>query len=195
MDNEVKEPAPKYNYISPEEYLEIERASEAKHEYFDGLIYAMAGAGINHNRIAMNLFSSIAPLLKAKGCEMFSSDQRITTPSHDSYMYPDATIICGKAQVEDKKSDTLLNPIVIIEILSPSTRSIDKQRKFFFYKEIPSLREYIMIDSQKRQLIISRKQANESWQLEDIREQEAGLDIHSIDTRLSIELIYDGTGL
>lgn len=195
MDNEVKEPAPKYNYISPEEYLEMELAAEEKHEYYDGLIYAMAGASINHNRIAMNLYINAGPLVKAKGCEIFPSDQRMTTPSHDSYMYPDATIVCGKPQVQDKRSDTLLNPVVIIEILSLSTRSIDKQRKFFFYKEIPSLKEYIMIDSQKRQLIISRRQPDNTWQLEDIREAHAELHIHSIDTRLQIELLYDGTGL
>lgn len=140
MENELKEPAPRYNYITPEEYLEAERAADYKNEYYDGHVFAMSGASLAHNRIEINLIAGLRDRSKECGCEVLPSHMRVTTPSHDSYMYPDLTIVCGEPQLEDDHFDTLLNPSVIIEILSPSTRSIDKGRKFFFYKEIPSLK-------------------------------------------------------
>lgn len=110
-------------------------------------------------------------------------------------MYPDALIVCGEPQLEDDTFDTLLNPAVIFEILSPSTRSIDKGRKFFFYQQIPSLQEYIMIDSLKRFILLARKQPNGSWIFESIHEPMGSLFIRTINFSLSLEEIYTGTGL
>ena len=138
MENEVKEPAPKYNYISPEAYLAAERASESRSEYYEGHIIAMAGASLKHNKIAMNLYREVGSFLKGSICNILPSDMRVSTPSHDSFMYPDAVIVCGEPQLEDDKFDTLLNPSAIFDILSPSTSNMDKGRKFFFYREIPS---------------------------------------------------------
>ena len=195
MENEVKEPAPKYNYISPQEYLAIERAAEYKNEYYHGQILAMSGASLNHNRIDGNLIANIGNFLKGKNCRVLPSNMRITTPSCDSYMYPDASIVCGKPQLEDDQFDTLLNPSVIFEILSPSTRSIDKGRKFFFYQQIPSLKEYIMIDSLKRFIQVARKQANDSWKFENMDETHTILHIQTIDFQLPLSEIYYDTGL
>ncbi|MEO5562410.1 MAG: Uma2 family endonuclease [Chitinophagaceae bacterium] len=195
MENEVKEPAPKYNYISPEEYLEMERASENKNEYYHGQMLAMSGASLNHNNIDRNLISAIDTFLEGKPCEILPSHMRVGTPSHDSYMYPDASIVCGDPELEDDKFDTLTNPSVIFEILSPSTGSIDKGRKFFFYQAIPSLQEYIMIDPVKKFIQIARKHPDNSWQIEILDEKNDSLFIRTINYHLSFEKIYRGTSL
>lgn len=192
MENEVKEPAPKYNYISPEEYLAFERAAEYKNEYYDGHIIAMSGASLKHNKIAMNLYSKVGSFLAGKNCSILPSEMRVTPPSHNSYMYPDAVIVCGNPQLEDDKFDTLLNPSVIIEILSPSTRSIDKGRKFFFYREITSLKEYIMIDALKKHITVSRHQPDNSWVFETIDKHHSGLTIQTIGFTLTLQDIYNG---
>lgn len=195
MENEVKEPAPKYHFISPQEYLTIERAAEYKNEYYHGQILAMSGASLNHNRIDGNLIANIGNFLKGKNCHVLPSNMRICTPSYDSYMYPDASIVCGELQLEDDQFDTLLNPSVIFEILSPSTRSIDKGRKFFFYQQIPSLKEYIMIDSLKRYVQVARRQSDESWKFENIDETHTSLYIQTINFQFPLSEIYYGTGL
>lgn len=195
MENEIKEPAPKYNYVSPEVYLEMERASEYKNEYYHGQVLAMSGASLKHNYIDGNLIVALGQFLKGKECQALPGNMRVSTPSHDSYMYPDALIVCGAAELEDDKFDTLTNPAVIFEILSPSTRSIDKGRKFFFYQQIPSLQEYIMIDSLKRFIQLARKQPDQSWKVETLDEKNEVLFIRTINFELSLDEIYNRTGL
>jgi Uma2 family endonuclease len=195
MANEVKEPAFKYNYITPAEYLLAERASEEKHEYYDGQVLAMSGAGLQHNDIQANLLINIGHYLKSQDCRILPGDMRVTTPGQDAYMYPDALIVCDKPQLEDNIFDTLLNPVVIFEILSPSTRSIDKGRKFFFYQQIPSLQEYIMIDSRKKFIQLARKQSTSSWTIEIIKEADVSLYIRTINFTLPLHEIYANTGL
>jgi Uma2 family endonuclease len=195
MENEVKEPAFKYNYITPAEYLAAERASEEKHEYYDGQVLAMSGAGLKHNIIASNLVGKISPFLDGKDCRILFSEMRVSTLNQDAYMYPDALIVCGERQLEDEKFDTLLNPSVIFEILSPSTRSIDKGRKLFFYQQIPSLQEYILIDSLKKFIQLARKQADGAWVFENISDHTSSLFIRTIDFYLPIAEIYTDTGL
>ncbi|MES1226449.1 MAG: Uma2 family endonuclease [Bacteroidota bacterium] len=195
MENEVKEPAFKYNYISPAEYLAAERVSEEKHEYYDGQVLAMSGASMNHNSIQANLLINIGNYLKGKHCRILPGDMRVSTAPRDAYMYPDALILCGEAQLEDDKFDTLLNPSVIFEILSPSTRSIDKGRKLFFYQEIPSLQEYIMIDAQKKFIQLARKQPDGAWIFENVNDPYSSVLIRTIDFHLAMEAIYTDTGL
>lgn len=195
MDNEVKEPAPKYNFISPKEYLAMERVSEEKHEYFDGYVQAMSGARLKHNDIISNVVGEIHGFLKGKECRILPSDMRVTTPSNEYYMYPDAQIVCGEPVLEDDKFDTLTNPSVIIEVLSASTQHIDKGRKFFFYQQIPSLKEYIMIDSKKRFIQVARKRQGTLWQFEDINETSSHLYIETIQFNLSLDEIYYNTDL
>lgn len=195
MENEVKEPAPKYNYISPEQYLDLERSDENRNEYFDGHICAMSGGSLEHNAIEVNLIGILHSFLKGKDCHVLPSHMRVSTPSHDSYMYPDTLIYCGKPQMEDDKFDTLLNPTAIFEFLSPSTRNFDKKRKFFFYREIPTLKEYIMIDSTKRAIITVRRQSDNSWKFEDIDQSGKSLTIQTIGLTVLLDDIYEGTGL
>ena len=195
MENEVKEPAPKYNYISPDEYLQMERASEQKHEYYDGYVVAMTGARLKHNQIAANLVANIGSYLKGKECQVLPSDMRVATPNRDAYIYPDASIVCGEPQLEDDQFDTLLNPSVVFEIWSPSTQKNDVGYKLIYYQHIPSLKEYIMIDSAKKFAQVVRKQQDGAWRFEDIVDTEAMLFIQTINMNISFADIYRNTGL
>jgi Uma2 family endonuclease len=194
MENTVQEPAPKYNFTSPKEYLEMERASDEKHEYFDGHIYLMSGASLKHAKVAMNLAVEIGSHLKEKKCKALAETMRVTTKTKDAYMYPDLLIYCDNEELEDDKFDTLLNPSVIVEILSPSTRSIDKGRKFLYYQGIPSLKEYFMIDTLKQRVYIAKKQTNGKWAFENTIEDGSIL-IETIQFDLPLSVIYKGTGI
>jgi len=195
MENELKEPAPKYNYITPDEYLAMERASEEKHEYYDGFVITMSGARLRHNRVARNLYAKIGSFLEDKECEQFPSDMRVNSPNRDAYMYPDLSIVCGEPQLEDDKFDTLLNPSVIFEIWSPSTQRNDRGYKLTYYKNIPSLNEYIMVDTAKRFIVIVRRQADGAWRFEDIDNSVGDLFIQTIGFNISFDDIYAKTGL
>lgn len=195
MENEVKEPAPKYNYISPDEYLAMERASEEKHEYYDGFIVAMSGATLRHNQITGNVHTEIGAFLKGKECQVLPSDMRVNTPNRDTYMYPDLSIVCGKPQLEDDKFDTLKNPSVVFEIWSPSTQKNDVGYKLLCYQHIPSLQEYVMIDSAKRFAQVVRKQKDGAWRFEDITDSNGEIVIQTINLRISFNDIYYNTGL
>lgn len=195
MKSEVKEPAPKYNFISPDEYLAMERATEERNEYYDGLVLAMSGGSMEHNLIDRNLIGILYGFLKGKECQVLPSHMRVSSPGRENYMYPDASIVCGKPELEDDKFDTLTNPSVIFEILSPSTKGMDKQRKFFFYMQIPSLKEYIMIDSERRYIIIARKQADSSWKFEELNDKNETLFIQTVGFSLPLSELYEGTNL
>jgi Uma2 family endonuclease len=195
MENEVKEPAPKLNYVSPDEYLAMERASEEKHEYYDGHVIAMSGARLKHNQVAANLLTDIGSFLKGKNCQVLPSDMRVATPARDAYMYPDVTIVCDEPRLEDEKFDTLLNPEVIFEIWSPSTQNSDKGYKLIHYKNIPSLKEYIMIDTAKPFIHLMRKEGNDVWRFEEINDPGGELYIQTIDFKISFTDLYRNTGL
>lgn len=195
MENEVKEPAPKYNFISPGEYLEMERAAEERHEYYDGYVEAMWPASITHCLVATNLYGNIGPFLKEKKCMLFSAQLKICTPTRDAYIYPDATIVCEEPELQDDKQDVLLNPSVVIEITSKSTMKNDYSYKFLYYQNIPSLKEYILIDSRKRYAKVARNKGNNTWMFEDLIQPASELYISPIDFRISFDDIYRNTGL
>lgn len=195
MENIVKEPAPKYNYVSPDEYLLMERASEEKHEYYDGYVIAMSGARLKHNQVAANLLIDIGSFLKDKNCQVLPSDMRVATPARDAYMYPDVTIVCDEPKLEDEKFDTLINPTVIFEIWSPSTQNQDKGYKLIHYKNIPSLKEYIMIDTAKRLIHLMRKETNGAWRFEEINDPIGELYIQTINFKISFTDLYRNTRL
>ncbi|TMI75053.1 MAG: Uma2 family endonuclease [Bacteroidetes bacterium] len=195
MENEIKEPAPKYNYVSPDEYLEMERASTEKHEYYNGYVIAMSGARLKHNQIAVNLYAKIGSYLDGKKCQVLPAVMRVATPNRDAYIYPDATIVCGEPLLEDEKFDTLLNPSVVFEIWSPSTQKNDMGYKLLFYQHIHSLKEYIMIDSAKRFAQVVRKQPDGAWRFEDISGTHDALFISIVNLNLSFDDIYRNTGL
>ena len=191
MENEVKEPALKYNYTTAEEYLEMERASKEKHELHHGTIITMIGASLKHKQIVINLIVNIGSYLKGKSCNIYPGDLRTKVLTEDSFTYPDIAIVCGEPELMDERFDTLLNPSVIIEVLSPSTEKYDKGFKFFYYMQIPSLKEYVMISSTGVYIHISRKQDDGSWKFEEITDPNTSLFINTIEHNIAIQDIYD----
>ncbi|MEO6453630.1 MAG: Uma2 family endonuclease [Ginsengibacter sp.] len=189
MENEVKEPGVKYNHISPEEYLEMERTSEEKHEYYKGEVFAMSGASHIHNVIAYNINRLTASFLHGKGCKIFGSDFRINIPENTLYTYPDFSIICGKAEITD--TDNITNPSVVIEILSKSTKDYDRGTKFSLYRNIKTLKEYVLIDSTSVTIEIYTRQDYNSWILKEYSQLSDKFTISTINLTLSLKDVYD----
>ena len=180
--------------ISPEEYLELEREADYKSEYYQGEVFAMAGAGRNHNRITENLSISIGSFLRGKSCRTYSSDLKIYIPDNGLYTYPDLLVVCGKEQFVDDKTDTLLNPRIIVEVLSKSTGSYDRGEKFQLYRSIPSLEEYVLIDSQRIAAEVFRKSEKGFWSLmSESYTLEGSIELASIGLTLPMRDIYDQT--
>ncbi|MEP6514462.1 MAG: Uma2 family endonuclease [Parafilimonas sp.] len=178
---EVNEPAVKYHpKMTAEAYLEWERKQPYKHEYVEGEIADMAGASAKHNKILTNIIRKEGTFLEGKSCEIYPSDLRIFVKSKESYFYPDATIICGELEFADNVNETVTNPSVIFEILSPSTQDYDIGRKLFFYMQIESLKEYIIIDSASRNIRIGRKKENNSWQFQELTNENDIISITAI---------------
>src|SRR4051812_22556006 len=135
--------------LTEEQYLELDRAAERKSEYYDGEIFAIAGAGMAHNQIAVNTTASLHTQLRGKQCQALSSDMRTRIGLTARYAYPDVTVVCGRPEVLDSRKDILTNPTVIIEVLSPATAEFDRGFKFVAYTAIPSLQQYVLIASDR----------------------------------------------
>lgn len=179
---------------SQEEYLEMEREADYKSEYYRGEIFAMAGAGFNHNRITENLSGECYILLKGKSCSGYSSDLRIHIPANGLYTYPDFLIICGENEFLDDKKDTILNPAVIVEVLSQSTSGYDRGEKFHFYRSISTLKEYVLVDSLGIGVEVWRKNDGGVWFLSsEAYHIDGSIDIISVDISLKLTDIYAGT--
>lgn len=183
---------PAIKYVTAAEYLEMERTAVDKHEYYQGEIFTMPGATVKHNTIQMNFTGEIRTFLKGKPCKVFGSDLRVHIPSKDLYTYPDAVIVCGNLELLDEELDTLLNPLVIVEVLSKSTQSYDRGDKFMLYRAIPSLKEYIMINSESVGVEHYTKQDNGTWILKELKNLSDPLRIQSIDFSLSLSELYAG---
>jgi len=181
------------SWVSPEDYLRLERDAEHKHEYYDGEIRAMAGAGYMHNLICMNLGGEIRNMLRGKGCSVVGSDQRLQILSGSAFTYPDITVVCGKPEVnEEKKPDTLLNPTLLIEVLSPSTGQHDRSNKFMLYRQVESLKQYLMIDSGSIHAELYTRDVLERWIFTETRDLTAVLDLSSIGCAVPLAEVYAG---
>ena len=134
---------------TPEEYLALERQAQYKSEYYAGEIFAMAGASRWHNLIVANVIGELSLQLKGRPCTTYPSDMRVKISPTGLYAYPDVTVVCGDAQVEDTQQDTLLNPTLIVEVLSESTEAYDRGSKFAHYRKLASLLEYVLIAQTK----------------------------------------------
>src|SRR5215204_4519351 len=150
MEMDVKEPTAEYQPkgLSIEEYLVLERQATVKHEYYRGEVFAMSGASHRHNIIFSNLFGDLAHKLKGKECRPYGSDMRVHIPENTLFTYPDISIFCGELKTFSQEEDSSIGPTVLIEILSPSTKNYDRGEKFRLYRDIPSLREYILLDTE-----------------------------------------------
>ena len=177
---------------TPEEYLEVERASDVRHEYLEGEVYQMAGESLAHSRICINIAREISAALKGRNCEALSPNMKVRAETKGLFAYPDLSIVCGEPVFHDDKKDVLLNPKVIIEVLSPSTQRYDQTKKFFVYRnQVPSLTDYILIYQDVAFIEHHEKQADGRW----VHNVFDGLDdtfrISSIDCEVPMREIYD----
>ena len=176
-------------YLTPEQYLAWERKSDTKHEYLHGEIIAMSGASYQHTIITMNISGELYIQLKGTACTVHTNDMRVRTSPETSYFYPDVVVVCDRPRFEDNTFDTLLNPIVLVEVLSPSTAAYDRGDKFEHYQQLTSLQEYILVSQDEVGVERYRRQGTE-WQPTEFRSLEDVLSLTSIDCELSLDDIY-----
>lgn len=176
-------------FISLDEYLAREEKADYKNEYFAGTIYMMAGGSPNHNRIATDVVTELSIQTRGTGCETFNSDQRIRLPSGLD-TYPDAMVVCGDIEYDEEDSHAITNPVLLVEVLSPSTSSYDRAEKFEFYREAHSFKEYLTIHQDKVHIEHWSKQSNGQWTLSDYKSSTDAIALHSIDVTLSLEQLY-----
>jgi len=177
--------------LTPEEYLKIERKAEYKSEYFDGEIFAMAGANRNHCLISGNLNGLFWLHLKGKDFEAYSSKMRMFVAETNFYTYPDVVVICGEPKFQDKVFDTLLNPTMLIEVLSESTESYDRGKKFQHYRSIESLQEYVLVSQDEARIEKYLKQGDGFWGLSEAFDLDAKIKLDSIDCELALGEVFD----
>lgn len=177
---------------TPDEYLAFERNSEIKHELWNGELFAMAGATEAHNLIVTNAVSELRTQLKSRPCKVYSNDMRTRIAPKKAYTYPDVIVVCGTPQFEDDRRDTLLNPTVIVEVLSPSTEAHDRGLKFESYRAIPSLQEYLLI-SQTKPLIerYVRQEQTRFRTFDEAAGSDAVIELTAIACRLALAEVYD----
>ena len=180
---------PAHTYLTPEEYLAWERKQPYKNEYYDGQIIAMSGASRSHNRITVDITIQLGNQLMDSDCEVFASEMRVRTNPMVSYFYPDLIVVCGEPRFEDDTFDTLLNPILVIEVLSPSTAAFDRGEKFEHYKQLASLQEYILI-SQDRVRVEHYCRQGTRWLHSTFQSLEDMLPLPSIECEVPLHTIY-----
>lgn len=184
MSSEVK------IYYTPDEYLILERQAEHKSEYFNGEIFAMTGASRKHNLVAANILSSLHAQLKGRPCEIYPSDMRVKISPTGLYTYPDVVIVCGEPTFDDEQKDTLLNPTVLIEILSKSTASYDRGEKFEHYRKLNSLVEYLIVAQDKHHIEHYVRQPDNQWLLSETDDMEQTIHLPSIECNLALVDVY-----
>ena len=182
----------KIPYYTPEEYLAFERAADTKHEYLDGQIYAMAGGSPPHNQVCFNAIVAVGVQIRGTECIGYTSDQKIRTDPMDLFSYPDLTVVCGQPVFHDKHKDVILNPKVIIEVLSPTTEDYDRSEKLSRYQKLNSLSDYILV-SQIRPCVehFVRQKGKRQWLFTIETEMAAEIFIASINCKLKLADIYD----
>ena len=176
-------------YLTPEEYLAFERKATMKHEYLNGQIVAMSGASFAHNFITANTANQLYNQLIDSECQVATSDMRVKATQIESYFYPDIVVVCGEPRAEDDTFDTLLNPTVIVEVLSPSTETYDRVEKFEHYQHIASLKDYILISQDKVHIEHYCRQGS-GWLQTEFQGLEAVLPLLSIGCELRLQDVY-----
>jgi len=176
-------------YMSLEEYFQFEETSDIKHEYYQGMVFAMAGASENHNLIAMAVGITLGVQLDDKPCRPYPADFRLKIESANVYTYPDLSVICGETRLADGRRDTFVNPTVLIEVLSDSTEAYDRAKKSEFYRTIPSLQEYLLIAQDRPHVERYRRQGHD-WLLSEYSSLDDEVTLDSIGCILSLAAIY-----
>jgi Uma2 family endonuclease len=174
---------------TPEEYLAWERLQPEKHEFHDGEVFDMAGASFEHNGIVANVITELNVALRQRPCRVSASDLRIKIPATGLYTYPDASVVCGRPEFEDSKLDTLLNPLVLVEVLSPTTEDYDRGTKFTNYRGIASFRDYVLVSTDKVLVEYHARQEDGSWVLREFRAG-ARFKLESAGCELAVDELY-----
>ncbi len=176
--------------LSVEEYLALDRAAEVKSEYFDGYLVPMGGVSLSHAAIAANTAGVLTTRLKSSPCQAYASSLRVRVSPRNFY-YPDLLIVCGEPALTDEAADTVTNPKVILEILSPSTEGVDYGKKFALYRRLPSLEEYVLIAQDEPRVDVFRRAADNRWVLTFYEGHQATIPIESAGVELPLSEIYD----
>jgi Uma2 family endonuclease len=177
-------------HLTPEEYLAIERRSEIRSEYLDGEMFAMTGGSRNHNLIVLNIGRELSLQLKKRPCEVYASDQRVRVPATGLYTYPDVVVVCDEPQFEDEELETLLNPTLLIEVLSRTTEACDRGKKFEHYQTIPSLSEYLLVSQDSFRVEQYLRQENNRWLFTAVTGFERTIALPSIQCDLLLAEVY-----
>ena len=177
--------------LTPEEYLAIERKAEYKSEYFNGEMFAMAGASERHVLIVTNVVAELRGQLRRRPCTVYSTDLRVRVSPTGLYTYPDIVVVCGQPQFADAQRDTLLNPTLIVEVLSESSKDYDRGGKFEHYRSLASLNEYVLIAQDKHHVEHFVRQPDNRWLLSETNWLEDTIHLSSIDCDLALIEVYD----
>ncbi|MGB5595847.1 MAG: Uma2 family endonuclease [Crocosphaera sp.] len=186
---------PKKPITSLESYRKLEEISEFKHEYHDGVIIPMTGGTINHNTITLNLIFCLKLALSKTNCRVQSSDLRVWIPQYRRGVYPDVMVISGDAIFNENRQDEILNPCLIFEVLSPSNSSYDRGDKFLYYRSIPDLKEYILIEQSNYFIEHYTKTENNQWLLQEYHKKEEIITLSSINIEVKINDIYENISI
>jgi Uma2 family endonuclease len=176
--------------LTPAEYLERERTASTKSEYFRGEVFAMSGGSVAHNLISLNIGTTLNNALAERPCRVFPSDQRVALPT-GLMTYPDVTVVCGELEFLDRREDTLTNPLVIVEVLSPSTERYDRGKKFEHYRSLPSLREYLLVSQEEASIeCYTRAHDDETWVLREAHGLESSIPVAALTCVLQLADVY-----
>jgi Uma2 family endonuclease len=176
---------------TPEDYLAMEAESETRHEYINGEIVPMAGAMPNHNRITLNVGSVLRYEFRGKPFEAFVADQRLWIPARQIYTYPDVLVIAGELQFQEGRKDTIVNPLVIVEVLSESTQGYDRGDKFAAYRTLPSFQEYVLVDQYSAHVEHYAKTGPKKWEFQEYDMEAESIVFSSLRVEISLTDIYD----
>jgi Uma2 family endonuclease len=178
--------------VSEDEYLRLDRAAEYKSEFLDGEIFAMSGGSLRHSLLAGKWTALMINTLTGRNCHVFTSDARVRTSKTGSYLYPDVSVVCGGSKTHENSNDILINPQVVIDVLSPSTAGYDRGKKFERYREIESLRDYVLVHANSPHVEHFARQQDASWIFREYRGPEAVVPIASLDCTVSLAEAYSG---
>ncbi len=180
------------HFFTPAEYLAMEETADYKSEYFQGEIFAMAGGSSNHNVIAGNISRDLGNSLEAKPCQVYIFDMRLLVDRNELYTYPDVMVICGNPEFAKSRNDTVTNPILIVEVLSPSTREYDRVKKFALYQALGSLQDYVLVDSERVHVTyLKRVKGSRKWLVEMLDGIDETLILESVACEIPQRRIYN----
>lgn len=178
-------------YVTPEEYLAIEESAEYRSDYYRGEIFALAGGSINHNRIVRNLSTKLDTALDKSKCEAFINDLKVWIKEKELFTYPDVIVVCGKKEFYQDRDDTIINPIVIIEVLSESTKNYDRIEKFEFYRSIPTFQEYLLVDQYRVHIDHYYFESKGKWIYTEYKDMNEVLQFNKIQVQAPLKDIYN----